>query len=55
MLLFQGRSQNLKAAPQNFMEVFKVVDVTANDVIQKKQHRLRKEKLQISRSNSPYC
>ena len=44
----QGRSQNLKPAPQNFMEVFKVDDVKANDIIQKKQHRLRKEKLQIS-------
>ena len=29
------------------MEVFKVDDVKANDIIQKKQHRLRKEKLQI--------
>ena len=50
----QGRSQNLKAVPQNFMEVFKVDDVTTNDVIQKKQHLLRKEKLQISHSNH-YC
>ena len=41
---FQGRSQNLKAVPQNFMEVFKVDDVTANDVIQEKKHLLRKEK-----------
>ena len=32
----QGRSQNLKAVPQNFKEVFKVDDVTSNDVIQKK-------------------
>ena len=46
--VYQARSQNLKAVPQNFMKVFKVSDVTANDVIQKKQHRLRKEKLQIS-------
>ena len=44
----QGRSQNLKAVPQNFKEAFKVDDVTSNDVIQKKQHRLRKEKLRIS-------
>ena len=36
------------------MEVFKVDDVTANDVIQKKQRILRKEKLQISHSNG-YC
>ena len=49
----QGHSQNLKAVPQNFMEVFKVDDVTANDAIQKKQHLLRKEKLQISHNH--YC
>ena len=36
------------------MEIFKVDDITANDVIQKKQHHLRKEKLQISQSNH-YC
>ena len=36
------------------MEVFKVDDVTANDVIQEKQHLLRKEKLQIVNSNH-YC
>ena len=36
------------------MEVFKVDDVTANDVIQEKQHLLRKENLQISHSNH-YC
>ena len=36
------------------MEVFKVDDVTSNDVIQKKQHLLGKEKLQISHSNH-YC
>ena len=48
------RSQNLKAVPQSFMEVFKVDDVTANDVMQKKQRILRKEKLQISHSNQ-YC
>ena len=51
---FQGRSQNLKVVPQNFMEVFKVDDVTANDVMQKKQHLIRKENLQISHSNH-YC
>ena len=43
----QGRSQNLKAVPQNFKEVFKVDDVTSNDVIQKKNRR-RKEELRIS-------
>ena len=52
--MVQGSSQILKAVPQNFMEVFKVDDVTTNDVIQKKQHLLRKEKLQISHSNH-YC
>ena len=36
------------------MEVFKVDDVTANDVIPKKQYRLRKEKLQISHNNHYY-
>ena len=36
------------------MEVFKVDDVTANDVMQEKQHLLRKENLQISHSND-YC
>ena len=51
---YQGRSQNLKGVPRNFMEVFKVDDVTANDVIQEKQHLLRKENLQISHSNH-YC
>ena len=51
----QWRSQNLKAVPQNFMENFKVDDVTTNDVIlKKKQRRLRKEKLHISHSNH-YC
>ena len=34
----QGRSQNLKEVPQNFMEYFIVDDVTANGVIQKNQH-----------------
>ena len=40
----QGRSQILKAVPQHFMEDFKVDDVTANDVIQKKQHHLIKKR-----------
>ena len=51
---YQGHSQNLKAVTRNFMEVFIVDDVTVNDVIQKKKHLLRKEKLQISHSNH-YC
>ena len=50
----QGRSQNLKAVPQNFMDVSKVDDIIANDVIQEKQHLLRKENLQIFHSNH-YC
>ena len=50
----QGGSQNLKAVPQNSMEVFKVDDIPANDVIQKKQHLIRKEKVQIFHSNH-YC
>ena len=36
------------------MELFKVDDVTANDVIQKKQQFLRKQKLQNCHSNQ-YC
>ena len=32
---FQGRSQNLKVVPQNFMEVFKVDDVTTNTSFKK--------------------
>ena len=41
----QGRSQNLKEVPQNFTEAFNIDDVTANDVIQKNQHRKEKNKL----------
>ena len=41
---WQGCSQNLKAVTQNFMEVFKVDDVTANYVIQKKTTSLKKRK-----------
>ena len=48
LCFIQGRSQNLKAVPQNFIKVFKVDDFTINNVIQKKQNLLRKEKLQIS-------
>ena len=39
----QGRSQNLKDVPQNFTEVFNIDDVTANDVIQRNQHRKEKQ------------
>ena len=35
----QGCSQNLKEVPQNFMEIFNVDDVTANDAIHRNQHR----------------
>ena len=35
----QGRSQNLKEITQNFTEVFNIDDVTANEVIQRNQHR----------------
>ena len=35
----QGRSQNLKEVPQNFMEVFNVDDVKTNGTIQKNKHR----------------
>ena len=41
----QGRSQNLKELPQNFTEVFNIDDVTANDVIQRNQHRKEKKKI----------
>ena len=53
-LHLQGRSQYLKAVPQNFMEVFNVDDVTTNEVTLKKQLLLREENLQISHSNH-YC
>ena len=43
-----------RGVARNFMKVFKIDDVTANDVKQKKQHLLRKEKLQIPHSNH-YC
>ena len=39
----QGRSQNLKEVPLNFTEVFNIDDVTANDVIQRNQHRKGKQ------------
>ena len=39
----QGHGQNLKAVPQNFMDDFKVDDVTTKDIIQKKQYLLKKE------------
>ena len=41
--LTQGRSQNLKEVPQNFLEVLNIDDVTANDVIQRNQHHEEKE------------
>ena len=39
----QGRSQNLKEVPQNITEAFNVDDVTANDVIRRKQHPKEKK------------
>ena len=42
----QGRSQNLKEVPQNFTEAFNIDYVTANDVINRNQHR--KEKTNLS-------
>ena len=39
----QGRSQNLKAVPQNLMKLFKVDDVTTNDAIQKKTTCLKEK------------
>ena len=44
-LFIQGRIQNLKKVPQNFTEVFNIDDVTANDIIQKNQHRKEKNNL----------
>ena len=43
-LFIPGRIQNLKKVPQNFTEVFNIDDVTANDIIQKNQHRKEKKK-----------
>ena len=39
----QGCSQNLKEVPQNFTEISNVDDVTANDIIQRNQHRKEKK------------
>ena len=43
--MFQGCCQNLKEVPLNFTEVSNTDDVTANDVIQKNQHRKEKKKM----------
>ena len=43
-MIKKGRSQNLKAVPQNLIEVFKLDNVTSNDVIQKKQHLFKERK-----------
>ena len=51
--MVQGSSQILKAVPQNFMEVFKVDDVTTNTSL-KKTTSLKKKNLPISHSNH-YC
>ena len=39
----QERSHDLKEVLQNFMENFNIDDVTANDVIQRNQHRQEKK------------
>ena len=41
--MYQGRSQNLREVPQNFTEVFNIGDVTANDVMQRNEHRKEKK------------
>ena len=43
VFLFKGRRQNLKEVPQNFTEVFNIVDVTANYIIQRNQNRKEKK------------
>ena len=42
--MVQRRSQNLKEVPQNFTEIVNIDDVTANDVIQRNQHRKKNKK-----------
>ena len=42
---FHGCSQNSKEVPRNFAEVFNIDDVTANDVIQRNQHRKERKNL----------
>ena len=41
--MYQGRSQNLREVPQNFTEGFNIDDVTANDVMQRNEHRKEKK------------
>ena len=45
-MIKQGRSQNLKEVPQNFMEVFNVDDAIANDV-NRKPNIAKKNKLEV--------
>ena len=48
----QRHSQNLKEVFQNFTELFDTDDVTANDVIQRNQHRNEKNnKLQFQNNH----
>ena len=42
-LEMQGSSQNLTEAPQSFTEVFNIDDATANNIIQRNQHRKEKK------------
>ena len=44
---FHGRSQNSKEVPRNFTEVLNIDEVTANDVIQRNQHR-KEKKIKLS-------
>ena len=43
----QGRSQNSREVPQNFVEVLNIDDVTGNDIIQRNQHR-KENKIKLS-------
>ena len=49
----QGRSQNLKEVPQNFAKVLNIGNVTANDVIQRNQHR-KEKKLEFHSNHRRY-
>ena len=43
----QGRSQNSREVPQNFVEVLNIDDVTGNEIIQGNQHR-KEKKIKLS-------
>ena len=46
----QGRSQNLKEVPQNLTDAF-IDNATANDIIQRNQHRKEKKQLEFHNNN----